>query len=70
VNERQDDWDELLPLAEFSYNNHRRHPRMGFEPQQPWSHVKSANEFVERMAKGVEEAKAALTKAKEEYYNR
>jgi hypothetical protein len=87
VNERQDDWDELLPLAEFSYNNHihsstqqtpfmvdsGRHPRMGFEPQQPRSHVESANEFVERMAKGVEEAKAALTKAKEEYtqyYNR
>jgi hypothetical protein len=22
VNERQDDWDELLPLAEFQYNNH------------------------------------------------
>src|ERR1700679_1109802 len=22
VNERQDDWDELLPMAEFKYNNH------------------------------------------------
>ena len=22
VDERQDDWDELLPLAEFQYNNH------------------------------------------------
>src|SRR6267154_1065799 len=22
VNERQDDWDELLPMAEFQYNNH------------------------------------------------
>ena len=22
VNERQDDWDELLPLAKFQYNNH------------------------------------------------
>jgi hypothetical protein len=46
VNERQDDWDELLPLAEFQYNNHvhsatqqtpfmldsGRHPRMVFEP--------------------------------------
>src|SRR5882724_2271103 len=45
VNERQDDWDELLPMAEFQYNNHihsstqqtpflldtGRHPRMGFE---------------------------------------
>jgi transposase InsO family protein len=24
VNERQDDWDELLPLGEFTYNNHLR----------------------------------------------
>jgi transposase InsO family protein len=87
INERQDDWDELLPLAEFSYNNHihsstqqtpfmvdsGRHPHMGFEPQQPRLHVESANEFVERMAKGVEEVKVALTKVKEEYtqyYNR
>jgi len=22
VNERQDDWDEWLPMAEFAYNNH------------------------------------------------
>ena len=22
VNEQQDDWDELLPLAEFQYNTH------------------------------------------------
>ena len=48
VNEREDDWDELLPLAEFQYNNHvhsatqqtpfmldsGRHPWMGFEPHQ------------------------------------
>jgi len=47
VNERQDDWDELLPMAEFQYNNHihsstqqtpffldsGRHPCMGFEPR-------------------------------------
>ena len=87
VNERQDDWDELLPLGEFAYNNHvhsstqqtpfmldnGRHPRMGFEPQQPRSHLESVNEFADRMAKGLEEAKSALTKAKDEYalyYNR
>jgi hypothetical protein len=40
---------------------------MGFEPQQPRSAMESANEFVERMALGIEEAKAALTKAKDEY---
>ena len=48
VNERQDDWDDLLLLAEFQYNNHihsatqqtpfmldsGRHPWMGFEPHQ------------------------------------
>ena len=22
MNERQDDWDDLLPMAEFQYNNH------------------------------------------------
>jgi hypothetical protein len=84
---RQDDWDELLPLGEFSHNNHvhsstqqtpfivdtGRHPRMGFEPQQPHSKLESVNEFADRMAQGLEEAKAALTKAKDEYamyYNR
>ena len=46
VNEQQDDWYDLLPLAEFQHNNHvhsttqqplflldtGRLPRMGFEP--------------------------------------
>jgi hypothetical protein len=63
VNEQQDDWDDLLPMAEFQYNNHvhastrqspfmldtGRHPRMGFEPHQPPSHLESVNEFKERM---------------------
>jgi transposase InsO family protein len=53
VNKCQDDWDELLPMAEFQYNNHihsgtqqtpfyldsGRHPHMGFEPAQPASHL-------------------------------
>jgi hypothetical protein len=50
-----------------------RHPHMGFEPQQPRSTLESANEFAERMALGIEGAKAALTKAKDKYsmyYNR
>jgi hypothetical protein len=81
VSERQDNWDELLLLAEFSYNNHvhsstqqtpfmldpGRHPRMGFEPQQLQSHVELVNEFKDWMGKGLEEAKAALTKAKDKY---
>jgi hypothetical protein len=40
---------------------------MGFEPQQPCSTLESANEFVEHMALGIEKAKAALTKVKDEY---
>jgi hypothetical protein len=46
---------------------------MGFEPQQPRSNLELVNDFAERMALGIEEAKVALTKAKDEYtmyYNR
>ena len=81
TNKCQDDWDELLPTGEFSYNNHvhsstqqtlfmidtGRHPRMGFEPQQPRSHIESVNQFVDQMARGVEEAKAAMSKARDKY---
>jgi len=86
VNERQDNWHDLLPLAEFQYNNHvhsstqetpfmldtGRHPRMGFEPHQPPSKVEAVNEFKDRMQEALEEAKSALTKAKDDmarYYN-
>jgi hypothetical protein len=82
TSQRQDDWDDFLPTGEFQYNNtvHSstqqtpfmvdtgRHPRMGFEPQQPCSTLESANEFTERMALGIEEAKAALTEYSM-YYN-
>ena len=87
VGERQDDWYTLLPLAEFSYNNHvhsstqqtpflldtGRHPRMGFEPHQPPSHVEAVNKFTNWMKDTLEEAKSALAKAKDDmarYYNR
>ena len=63
INQRQDDWDDLLPFAEFQYNNHIHSatqntpflldtgwiPRMGFEPDQQHSHVESVNEFKEWM---------------------
>ena len=63
VNQRQDDWVDLLPLAEFQYNNHihsatqhppflletGRLPRMGFEPDQRPSKVESVNEFTKHM---------------------
>jgi hypothetical protein len=53
--------------------NTGRHPHIGFEPQQPCSTLESANEFAEHIALGIEEAKVALTKTKDEYtmyYNR
>jgi hypothetical protein len=57
---RQDDWDDVLPTGKFQYNNSKhsstqqtpfmvdtgRHPRMGFEPQQPHSTLELVNEFV------------------------
>jgi hypothetical protein len=81
MSRRQDNWDDLLPSGEFHYNNSqhsstqqtpfmldtRSNPRMGFEPQQPRSNLESVNEFTEHMALGIEEAKAALTKVKDEY---
>jgi hypothetical protein len=87
TSQQQDDWDNFLPTGKFQYNDtiHSltqqtpfmvdtgRHPRMGFEPQQPCPTLELANEFAERMALEIEEAKAALTKVKDEYsmyYNR
>jgi hypothetical protein len=74
-------------MGEFFYNNTKhssaqqtlfmvdtgRNPCMGFEPQQPHSTLELANEFAEHIALGIEEAKVALTKAKDDYtiyYNR
>ena len=85
-NHRQDNWDKLLPLAEFQYNNHvhsatqmvpflvdtGRLPQMGFEPRTK-SQIEVVNRFVERMKESTQEAKAALQKAKDDmamYYNR
>jgi hypothetical protein len=78
---KQDDWDELLPAAEFTYNNHihsstqqvpfltdtGRLPRMGFEPNGRRSANESINEFRDWIAAGVSEAKATLVKAKDEF---
>jgi hypothetical protein len=78
---RQDNWDNLLPLGEFSHNNHihsstqqtpfmldtGRHSRMGFEPHRPRSTLELVNEFVEHMAQGLEEARSVIAKVKDEY---
>ena len=71
INQRQDDWVGLLPLAEFQYNNHvhsttqqppflldtGRVPHMGFKSGQHQSHLESVNEFKEHMEDALEEAK-------------
>jgi hypothetical protein len=44
-----------------------RHPHMGFEAQQPCSTLELANASADHIALGIEEAKAALTKVKDEY---
>ena len=85
-NHHQNDWDELLPSAEFAAANHvhsstqitpfvadtGRNPHVGFEPL-----VDTADEdaaaFRDCMQTSLEEARAALSKAQAEYalyYNR
>jgi hypothetical protein len=44
-----------------------RNPHMDFEPHWPCSKLESVNEFVKHMAQGLEEAKLAIAKAKDEY---
>ena len=80
VNEWQDNWYDLLPIAEFQHNNHvhftiqqppflldtGRIPRMGFEPRQNHSNLETVNEFMERMRMAIKEAKSAICKAQED----
>jgi len=85
TNQRQSDWADWLPLAEFAYNNRvhsstratpfeldtGRHPRMGVEPRRT-SRVEAVNEFTQRMAKTLEETRSALRMAAEDmarYYD-
>jgi len=80
VNERQDDWYDLLPMVEFQHNNHvhsatqqppflldtGRLPRMGFEPRQNPSSLETVNEFMEKMRTAIEEAKSAICKTQDD----
>jgi len=80
VNEQQDDWHDLLPMAEFQHNNHvhsttqqplfllntGRLPRMGFKPQQNPSSLETVNEFTERMRMAINKAKSTIHKAQDD----
>jgi len=80
VNERQDDWYDLLPITEFQHNNHIHSVTqqipfllnmgqilcMGFEPRQNPSGLEIVNEFTKRMQSATEEAKSAIRKAQED----
>jgi hypothetical protein len=52
--------------------NTGHHPHMGFKPNEAPSHMETVNEFQDRMASTLEEAKLALAKAKNymaQYYH-
>jgi len=80
VNKQQDDWYDLLPMAEFQHNNHihsttqqppflldtGRIPHMGFEPQQNHSDLETVNEFTKMMRMAIEEAKSVICKAQDD----
>jgi len=80
VNEWQDDWYDLLPMAEFQHNNHvhsttqqppflldtGRLPCMGFKPQQNPSSLETVNEFTERMRTAIDKAKSVIHKAQDD----
>jgi len=79
VNERQDNWYDLLPIAEFQHNNHvysvtqqslflldmGQIPHMGFELTQTPSGLEMVNEFMKKMESATEKAKSAICKAQE-----
>jgi len=76
VNQCQDDWDEWLSIAEFTYNNRvhtsthsspfmldtGQHPRLSVEPLRE-SHLETLNDFASRMEMAMEEAHSALAQA-------
>jgi len=80
VNEWQDDWYDLLSMAEFQHNNYvhsttqqppflldtRRLPQMGFKPRQNPSGLETVNEFMERIRTTIDEAKSAIRKAQDD----
>lgn len=86
INQRQDDWADWLPLAQFSYNdkihqstgyspfylNYGQHPYKGGEPRGPIRN-QAAEDFVTEIKDIRKEAEAALKQAAEtmkHYYDR
>ena len=79
INHRQEQWPEWLGTTEFAYNNKiylatkvssfkancGQNPRMGFE-ERKWGKYKAARNFVKRMKRIQEKARAVLGKAQEE----
>jgi len=80
INEWQNNWYNLLPIAEFQHNNHVHSamqqppflldtgqiPHMGFEPSQAPSRLETVNEFMEQIKSATEEAKSVICKAQED----
>jgi hypothetical protein len=80
ISKWQNNWDTLLPLGEFAYNNHvhsstqhspffldmGRHPQMGFKPHQQLSKLEAVNGFTDWMKSTLDKARAALTKSKKD----
>jgi len=81
INERQDNWYDLLPIAEFQHNNHiysvmqqplflldtGRIPHMGFEPRQNPSSLEMVNKFTKRMESAVTPLENFLWKCSMKY---
>ena len=79
IDHRQEQWPDWLGTAEFAYNNkihtatkvlpfkanYRQDPRMGFKERRKGK-FEAAGNFVDRMRKIQEEAKAVLGKVQEE----
>jgi len=80
VNKQQDDWYDLLFMAEFQHNNYvysatqqplflldtRCISHMGFKPQQNHSDLETVNEFTKRIRIAIEEVKSMICKAQED----
>ena len=80
IKKRQNDWYNLLLIAEFQHNNHvhsatqqtlflldtGRIPRMGFKLRQNPSDLETVNEFTKRMQSTTKEAKSMIHKIQED----